>query len=141
MQVVTEAQMCVFFGWQHGTKVVRRYIHLSGKDLDNTLLSISEEGKQVTKYEYILKTRKCNRCTETISPSQQFCGRCGLTTKFTEQYNKEVDLEKENRELKQQIQIVKDEMNDKFNQIILMIQKNPILAQVKPEALKNKKIF
>jgi len=37
---LTEAQMCVFFGWQHGTKVVRRYIHLSGKDLYNTLLSI-----------------------------------------------------------------------------------------------------
>ena len=27
---LTEAQMCVFFGWEHGTKVVRRYIHLSG---------------------------------------------------------------------------------------------------------------
>jgi len=58
--------MCVFFGWQQGTKVVRRHIHLSGKDLDNTLLSIIEEGKQVTKqHEYLLKTRKCNRRTET----------------------------------------------------------------------------
>lgn len=113
----TEAQMCVFFGWQHGTKVVRRYIHLSGKDLDNTLLSISEEGKQVTKHEYLLKTRKCNRCTETISPSQQFCGRCGLTTTLAEQYTKELDLERENRELKQQIQTVKEEMDNKFNQI------------------------
>jgi integrase/recombinase XerD len=35
---LTEAQMCVFFGWDIGTKVVRRYIHLFGKDLDNTLL-------------------------------------------------------------------------------------------------------
>ena len=133
----TEAQMCVFFGWQHGTKVVRRYIHLSGKDLDNTLLSISE-GKQVTKHEYLLKTRKCNRCTETISPSQQFCGRCGLTTTLAEQYTKELDLERENRELKQQIQMVKEEMDDKFNKIISMIQQNPLLANVKPDKLKNK---
>jgi hypothetical protein len=132
--------MCVFFGWQHGTKVVRRYIHLSGKDLDNTLLSISEEGKQVTKHEYLLKTRKCNRCTETISPSQQFCGRCGLTTTLAEQYTKELDLERENRELKQQIQTVKEEMDNKFNQIISMIQQNPILAQVKTDVLLNKKI-
>ena len=36
---LSESQLCVFFGWQHGTKVVRQYIHLSGKDLDNTLLS------------------------------------------------------------------------------------------------------
>jgi integrase/recombinase XerD len=26
---LTEAQMCTFFGWVHGTQVVRRYIHLS----------------------------------------------------------------------------------------------------------------
>jgi Txe/YoeB family toxin of Txe-Axe toxin-antitoxin module len=32
-------------------------------------------------------------------------------------------------------------MNNQFNQIISMIQKNPILAQIKPEALKNKKIL
>jgi integrase/recombinase XerD len=129
-----------FFGWQHGTKVVRRYIHLSGKNLDNTLLAISEEGTQVTKqHEYLLKTRKCNRCTETLSPSQQFCGRCGLTTTLTEQYTKELDLERENRELKQQIQTVKEEMDNKFNQIISMIQQNPLLAQVKTDVLINKK--
>jgi site-specific recombinase XerD len=110
----TEAQMCVFFGWEHGTKVVRRYIHLSGKDLDNTLLSISEEGQQVTKQaEYLLKTKKCNRCTETLSPSQQFCGRCGLITTLTEQYTKELDLERENRELK----IIEEKQKEKDREI------------------------
>ncbi|MGE5635026.1 MAG: hypothetical protein ACM3VV_07315, partial [Deltaproteobacteria bacterium] len=111
----TESQMCVFFGWQHGTKVVRRYIHLSGKDLDNTLLSISEEGTHViTKQtEYLLKTRKCNRCIETLSPTQQFCGRCGLTTTLAEQYTKELDLERENKELK----IFKEKQKQKDNDI------------------------
>jgi integrase/recombinase XerD len=138
---LTEAQMCVFFGWQQGTKVVRRYIHLSGKDLDNTLLAISEEGKQVTKQqEYLLKTRKCQRCTETLGPSQQFCGRCGLTTTLAEQYTKELDLERENRDLKQQIQMVKEEMDNKFNQIISLIQQNPLLANVKPDILSLKHI-
>ena len=107
--------------------------------MDNTLLSISEEGKQVTKQaEYLLKTRKCNRCTETLSPSQQFCGRCGLTTILTEQYTKELDLERENKELKQQIQMVKEEMDNKFNKIISMIQQNPLLVNVKLDNLKNK---
>jgi integrase/recombinase XerD len=96
----TEAQMCVFFGWQQGTKVVRRYIHLSGKDLDNTLLSISEGKQVITKQaEYLLKIATCNRCAETLSPSQKFCGRCGLTTTLAEQYTKEMDLERENKEL------------------------------------------
>ena len=134
----TESQLCTFFGWVQGSQVIKRYIHMSGKDLDNTLISISE-GKQLSKQdEYLLKTKKCNRCTETIGPSQQFCGRCGLSTTLIEQYTKEMDLEKENRELKQQIQIVKEEMNDKFNQIISMIQQNPDLVQVKPEVLISK---
>jgi site-specific recombinase XerD len=131
----TESQLCTFFGWVQGSQVVKRYIHMSGKDLDNTLISISE-GKQISKQdEYLLKTKKCQRCTETLSPSQQFCGRCGLTTTLAEQYTKELDLERENKELKQQIQMVKEEMDDKFNRIISMIQQNPILANVKPEVL------
>jgi site-specific recombinase XerD len=134
-QFLTEAQMCVFFGWQHGTKVVRRYIHLSGKDLDNTLLSIGEGKSLIKEEEYSLKIFKCNRCAENLSPTQHFCGRCGLTTTLAEQYSKELDLERENRELKQQIQIVKDEMNDKFNKIISMIQKNPKLSYIKPKIL------
>jgi integrase/recombinase XerD len=128
----TEAQMCVFFGWEHGTKVVRRYIHLSGKDLDNTLLSISEEGQQVTKQtEYLLKTRKCSRCTETLSPSQQFCGRCGLTTTLAEQYTKELDLEKENKELK----ILEEKQKEKEFEIQIMKQQIQMLTESQKEIM------
>lgn len=137
----TESQLCTFFGWVQGSQVVKRYIHMSGKDLDNTLISISEGKQAIKQEEYLLKTKKCNRCNETISPSQQFCGRCGLSTTLIEQYTKELDLEKENKELKQQIQMVKEEMNHKFNQIISMIQQNPLLAQVKPEILVDKKLI
>lgn len=90
---LTEAQMCVFFGWAIGTKVVRRYIHLSGKDLDNTLLAIGE-GKQIQQQEYQLKTIKCNRCNEILSPSQQFCGRCGLSLDLSMQYTIEINSKK-----------------------------------------------
>jgi predicted ATP-dependent serine protease len=67
----------------------------------NTLLSISEGKQVITKQaEYLLKIATCNRCAETLSPSQKFCGRCGLTTTLAEQYTKEMDLERENKELK-----------------------------------------
>ena len=39
---LTEAKMCVFFGWIVGTKVVRRYIHLSGRDVENALIALNE---------------------------------------------------------------------------------------------------
>jgi site-specific recombinase XerD len=133
----TEQQMCVFFGWVIGTKVVRRYIHLSGKDLDNTLLSISE-GKPIQQNEYQLKTIKCNRCSETLSPTQQFCGRCGLSLDLSRQYLTENRIEKENIELKQEIQSIRKEMNQRLAQIISIIQQNPALVQVKPSSLMRK---
>jgi site-specific recombinase XerD len=115
---MTESQMCVFFGWTHGTKVVKRYIHLSGKDLDNVLLSIGE-GKEVKREdEYPLKVLKCNRCTETLSTTMKFCSRCGLSTEMSQQYSTEMELELENEKkdlelgmMKEQLDIIQKQLN------------------------------
>jgi integrase/recombinase XerD len=125
---LTEAQMCVYFGWTIGTKVIRRYIHLTGKDLDNTLLSIGQ-GKQIQHEEYQLKTIKCSRCSEILSPTQQFCSRCGFTTKLSEQYIKETSLEDENKQLKLEIASIREEMNQKIT--MLMESQKEILECLK----------
>jgi hypothetical protein len=125
---LTEAQMCVFFGWTIGTKVVRRYIHLTGKDLDNTLLSIGQ-GKPIQHEDYQLKTIKCSRCSEILSPTQQFCSRCGFTTKLSEQYIKEINLEDENKQLKLEIASIREEMNQKIT--MLMESQKEILECLK----------
>ncbi|HZC21007.1 MAG TPA: hypothetical protein VE223_05135 [Nitrososphaeraceae archaeon] len=50
---LTEAQMWVFFGWIVSTKVVRRYIHLSGRDVDNTLIMLNEGVSSRIEDDYI----------------------------------------------------------------------------------------
>ena len=40
----------------------------------------------------------------------------------------------------QDLQAIREETNQRFNQIISMIQHNPKLAHVKPESLMNKRI-
>ncbi len=35
---MTEAQLCIFAGWSIGSKMPRMYVHLSGKDVDDSLL-------------------------------------------------------------------------------------------------------
>jgi integrase/recombinase XerD len=116
-QFLPEAQMCIFFGWQHGTKVVRRYIHISGKDLDNTLLSIGEGKPIIKEQEYQLKIIKCNRCSENLSPTMQFCSRCGLSNNLSHQYTKEFDEIKEIEderinELERQIKILTESQKE-----------------------------
>jgi integrase/recombinase XerD len=121
---LTEAQMCVFFGWVLGTEVVRRYIHLSGKDVDNALLAINEGG-QVKIEEYKLKNRICKRCLESISPGMNFCSRCALPVNLDNEYTREMELENENKILKEKYEKVmntmREEMENRFQQILAKI--------------------
>jgi integrase/recombinase XerD len=141
---LTEAQMCVFFGWIMGTKVVRRYIHLSGRDVDNALIALNEGGQVRAEDDYKLRSIQCKRCAEAISPTMNFCAKCALPVNLSNEYTREMELEKENRYLKekysQDIMAIREEMNQQFSQIMSMIQQNPTLAQIKPEALVKKEL-
>jgi integrase/recombinase XerD len=115
---LTEAQMCTFFGWVLGTQVVRRYVHLSGKDVDNVLLALNE-GSPVNIEENKLKSLKCKRCAESVSPTMNFCSKCALPMNLNSEYTREMDLEKENRELSEKVeqgmQAIRTEMNKRLS--------------------------
>lgn len=40
---LTEAQLCEWFGWVQGSRVPARYVHLSGRDIDNAYQSLFAE--------------------------------------------------------------------------------------------------
>ncbi|MGD1838317.1 MAG: tyrosine-type recombinase/integrase [Nitrososphaeraceae archaeon] len=118
---LTEAQMCTYFGWVQGTQVVRRYIHLSGKDIDDKLLSLSKEGNlnlQQQKEDFKLKVINCKRCSENISVGTSFCSRCGLSVKIADQYiTDETEIEQENKELKLQVKSIVCEVSNMRKQM------------------------
>jgi integrase/recombinase XerD len=78
---LTEAQMCAYFGWQLGTKVVQRYIHLSGVRTDDALLELAGVKVDKDAVSSPLKVRYCKRCNEMLSPNHEFCIRCGYSEK------------------------------------------------------------
>jgi len=126
-----------------GTQVVRRYVHLSGKDVDNTLLALTEGGHTEAD-EYKLKSMRCKRCSETISPAMNFCSRCALPVSLKDEYTREMELEQENTVLREKLdqgmKAMREEMNQQFNQIMSLIRQNPQLAYIKPEVLTLKTI-
>jgi integrase len=72
-----EAQLCEWFGWVQGSDVPARYVHLSGRDIDNAydqmhgLYEPDEEEQQPDVVE-------CVRCQELNEPDAAFCMRCGF---------------------------------------------------------------
>jgi hypothetical protein len=71
-----------------------------------------------------------------------FCSKCALPVNLNDEYTREMELEEENRELKlkheQEMKGIREEMNQQFTTIMSMIQQNPLLARIKPEALREK---
>jgi integrase len=72
-----EAQLCEWFGWVQGSKVPAKYVHLSGRDIDNAydqmhgLYEPEDEGDGPDVIE-------CYRCEELNRPDAKFCDRCGF---------------------------------------------------------------
>jgi len=71
-----EAQLCEWFGWVQGSSVPGKYVHLSGRDIDDAyskLHGLAPEDED----ERTQTVRECPRCQELNEPEDQFCSRCG----------------------------------------------------------------
>jgi site-specific recombinase XerD/predicted small metal-binding protein len=72
-----EAQLCEWFGWVQGSDVPARYVHLSGRDIDNAYDEMhglyEPEDKEDTP-----DVVECPRCQELNEPTAAFCMRCGF---------------------------------------------------------------
>lgn len=74
---MTEAEMCEWFGWVQGSDEPAKYVHLSGRDIDDKYDSIhgivdEEEDKEEP------SIVECPRCDELNQPDASFCMRCGF---------------------------------------------------------------
>jgi predicted glycoside hydrolase/deacetylase ChbG (UPF0249 family) len=71
--------------------------------------------------------------------------KLALPVNLSNEYTRETELEKENKYLKekysQDIKDIREQMNQQLSQIMSMIQQNPTLANVKPEALVKKEMI
>ncbi|MDO8634125.1 MAG: tyrosine-type recombinase/integrase [archaeon] len=89
---LTEAQLKQFFGWTQSSSMASQYVHLSGRDLDSSIMGIYGI-KQPEKDETKITQKYCPRC-ETQNPGNfNLCMKCGaaLTTKTAI----ELDMNKE----------------------------------------------
>ena len=119
-----------------------RYIkNRMGNELKNKILVqngiISE--KDIEKKQLILN---CPRCELSNALENKYCSKCSYPLK-PEAYDdikadEELRIKKIEERHTKEIQTIREEMYNQFNQIISMIQQNPVLSQVKPEILTKK---
>lgn len=87
---LTESQLCQYLGWVQGSQEAATYVHLSGRDLDRTMLEMHglvEEEREESKF----KTIECPRCRLSNDPGAKFCSGCslGLDEKSVMEYDQQ----------------------------------------------------
>lgn len=73
-----EPEMREFFGWGGDSEMPATYVHLSGRDIDNSVLSIYGFQEAKKSQEPVLKVKTCPRCQEQADPASKFCKKCGM---------------------------------------------------------------
>lgn len=76
-QFLTEAQMKEYFGWAQDSSMAARYVHLSGKQVDDAILKMYGLKKQ-EEQETILKREPCPRCKNLNDVNHNYCEKCWL---------------------------------------------------------------
>ena len=74
---LTESQLCTYFGWVLGSRSPQVYVHLSGRDTDQSLLEIYGMKKKEERKEDPMKPKTCSVCSHVNEVTASFCNKCG----------------------------------------------------------------
>lgn len=73
---LTEFQMNQYFGWIQGSGMPSTYVHMSGKQLDNSLLELHGVKNDTIKKESVLTPITCQRCKTSNPHDSKYCRKC-----------------------------------------------------------------
>ena len=134
-------------GWTPGSQMHLKYLHYFGNESNESLLEaygLVDKGIQKDQ----LRAKQCPNCSEPNKPVSKFCSKCRMVLTYDaysetieEKQQNESEVKKLKDKYEQDLKLVRQEMTQQFTQIMTMIQKNPQLAQIKPESLAKKELI
>ncbi len=67
-----------YLGWSQSSKMAGIYIHMSGKETDETILELNGIKVEKEHKASLMKPKKCLRCKSVNGATNKFCKLCGL---------------------------------------------------------------
>ena len=77
--ILTDAQMKAYFGWEQNSDMAQVYIHTSGINTDAPLLEAHGKTVEKKELEGKLAPKVCERCKKTNLHDAEMCAYCGLS--------------------------------------------------------------
>lgn len=140
-QILKESVLRDHAGWTMNSQMPQIYIHYYGTESARSLL----EAKGIIKHEggrgSVLKVKQCPQCSEPNKIDSKFCSKCRMVLTYdaySETLEEQKKKESEVQTLKERYEHDMQSIRKDMNRVMEMIQQNPQLANVKPEALTRK---
>jgi integrase len=115
-------------GWIPGSQMHLKYLHYFGNESNESLLEaygIVASGEEIDR----LRPKQCPNCSEPNKPDSKFCAKCRMVLTYDaysetleEQQEKESEVQVLKQKYEQDIKAVREEMKDKFQQILEKIE-------------------
>lgn len=127
-RILRESILRTFSGWTAGSNMVQRYVHLyNNAPVEDLLVARGIISKDETANS-ILKSKQCPNCNEPNKPDSKFCAKCGMVLTYDaysetleKQQEKESELQKLKDKQEQEMKLMREEMENKFQQILAKI--------------------
>jgi integrase len=131
-QYLTEANLRDHAGWSMASNMPQIYVHLNGESNKALLqkkgiIINSKENQQNT-----IKSIICPNCFEPNRIDIRFCTQCRMVLS----YDSYSEVRNEDKQKIETLETDIKELKEGISKIMRLIQLNPILANVKPEILK-----
>jgi len=143
-QILKEATLRDHAGWSINSKMPSVYLHYFGTESCNSLLETFGLVKKQNGQASLQTSKLCPSCKELNKQNSKFCVSCKMVLTYdayNETFEKEQKRESEVQNLKDSYEHDIKSMREQMNQIMVMIQRNPRLANIKPEVLLNKNSY
>jgi site-specific recombinase XerD len=138
----SEQALRMHAGWSKTSKMVEIYTHEFGNESSELLLQAYGVIPANAQENNVLKPIQCPNCNEPNKPDSRFCAKCNMVLTYDayhETLEKEKQRESEVQGLKDRYEQDMKSVREQMNQIMVMVQRNPKLANIKPEILVTKK--
>jgi integrase/recombinase XerD len=141
MKQINEHQLRQLAGWSPRSQMHLKYIHYFGNEASESLLEAYGLVTMQQEQSRIMQYKQCQSCNEPNKSENRFCTKCKMVMTYdayNETIEKEQKRESEIKDLKEKYEQDMKSVREQMNQVMMIVQRNPRLARIKPEILVEK---
>ncbi|MBI4044783.1 MAG: tyrosine-type recombinase/integrase [Candidatus Diapherotrites archaeon] len=115
---LTEQELKMYAGWSPESRMASQYVHLSGRDIDNSILRINGIiPDQVQEEQQELKPHVCARCQQKNPATARFCYKCSAVLDIKTALELHDTQEKDAEALMVYLQQTQEQFNEALNRL------------------------